>query len=347
MKPVRIATLGFAHYHANFWSEVFRGSPQAAFVGIWDDDAARGHDAAKRYATRFWSDLDALLDAVDAVAITSETIQHRALIERAASRGRAILCEKPIATTRVDADAIAATVARSGIAFMQSFPKRFDPVNHELRRLLAEGFFGKVWLVRVRHGHRHGNDPAFTQGWWADPERSGGGTLLDEGVHGADFLRWLFGDPQSVTAMVSHAALGLAVEDTELALFHWENGMIAELATGWSFQAADASIEIFGTKGTALLAGVDLGSKDHTESGYLRLYSSDQTERGWRVSPIVPRFKTGGFHQQNALAFLDALTTGGTPPITLEDGRRALAMILAAYAAAASGREQRLRDFTD
>lgn len=347
MKPIRIATLGFAHYHANFWSEVFRDSPHAAFVGIWDDDAARGRDAAHRYATRFWPDLEPLLDAVDAVAITSETIQHRALIDRAASRGRAILCEKPIATTRADADAIAGIVARSGVMFMQSFPKRFDPVNHELRRLLAEGFFGKVWLVRVRHGHRHGNDPAFTRGWWADPERSGGGTLLDEGVHGADFLRWLFGDPQSVTAMVSHAALGLAVEDTGLALYRWENGMIAELATGWSFQAADASIEIFGTKGTALLAGVDLGSKDHTESGYLRLYSSDQAERGWRVSPIVPRFKTGGFHQQNALGFLDALTTGGAPPITLEDGRRALAMILAAYAAAASGREQRLRDFTD
>ena len=347
MTPVRIATLGFAHYHANFWSEVFRDSPQAEFVGIWDDDAARGRDAAGRYATRFWPDLEALLDAVDAVAITSETIQHRALIERAASHGRAILCEKPIATTRVDADAIAATVVRSGIVFMQSFPKRFDPVNHELRRLLAEDFFGKVWLVRVRHGHRHGNDPAFTRGWWADPERSGGGTLLDEGVHGADFLRWLFGDPQSVTAMVSHAALGLAVEDTGLALFRWDNGMIAELATGWSFQAADASIEIFGTKGTALLAGVDLGSKDHTESGYLRLYSSDQTERCWRVSPIVPRFKAGGFHQQNALAFLDALTTGAAPPITLEDGRRALAMILAAYAAAASGREQRLSDFTE
>ncbi len=347
MKQIRIATLGFAHYHANFWSEVFRDSPQAEFVGIWDDDAARGRDAATRYATRFWPDLEALLDAVDAVAITSETIQHRALIERAAARGRAILCEKPIATTRADADAIAATVARSGIVFMQSFPKRFDPVNHELRRLLAEGFYGKVWLARVRHGHRHGHDPAFIQGWWADPERSGGGALLDEGVHGADFLRWLFGDPHSVTAMVSHAALGLAVEDTGLALFRWDNGMIAELATGWSFQAADASIEIFGTKGTALLAGVDLGSKDHTESGYLRLYSSDQEDRAWRASPIVPRFKIGGFHQQNALAFLDALTTGAAPPITLEDGRRALAMILAAYAAAASGREQRLSDFTE
>lgn len=347
MKPVRIATLGFAHYHANFWSEVFRDSSQAEFVGIWDDDATRGADAAQRYATRYWPDLDALLDAVDAVAITSETVQHRALIERAAARGRAILCEKPIATTREDADAIAEAVARGGVVFMQGFPKRFDPVNHELRRLLADGFFGKVWLVRVRHGHRHGNDREFTQGWWADPKRSGGGTLLDEGVHGADFLRWLFGDPLAVTAMVSHAALGLAVEDTALALFRWESGLIAELATGWSFQAADASIEIFGTAGTALLAGVDLGSKDHTGSGYLRLYSSAQAERSWQVSPLVPRFKTGGFHQQNALAFLDALVNGTKPPIGLEDGRRALAMILAAYAAAASGREQFLKDFTD
>lgn len=344
--PIRIATLSFAHYHANFWSEVFRDSPDADFVGIWDEDGARGAEAAQRYATRYWSDLDALLDAVDAVAVTSETIRHRPLIERAVARGRHVLCEKPIATTLEDAAAIAAAVARSGVTFMQSFPKRFDPVNHELRRLLAEDFFGRVWLVRVRHGHRHGLDPAFTRGWWADPVQSGGGTLLDEGVHGADFLRWLFGDPESVTATLSHGALGLAVEDTALAVFRWPDGMIGELATGWAFQAADTSIEIYGTAGTALLSGVDLGSKDHATGGYLRLYSAALPAREWQVSPIVPRFKTGQFHQQNALAFLAALAGGTAPPVGLADGQRALAMILAAYEAARTGSAQRLADFT-
>jgi predicted dehydrogenase len=343
MNRIRVATLSFAHYHANFWSEVFRDSPRAEFIGVWDDDRARGEDAAKRYATRYWADLDALLEQVDAVAVTSETVKHRPLIERTAARGKHVLCEKPIATTRADADAIAQAVERAGVTFMQSFPKRFDPVNHELKRLHAEGSFGRVWLARVRHGHRYWFDPSFRDGWWTDPVLAGGGALLDEGVHGADFLRWMFGDPQSVTAFVSHANFNLPVEDAALAAFRWQDGMIGEIATGSAFQAADVSIEIFGTKGSAVLAGVDLGSKDLTESAYLRLYSADQAERRWEVSPIVPRFKTGNFHQQNALAFLDSLAEGRTPPIGIEDGRRALAMILSAYDAARSGATQTIR----
>jgi myo-inositol 2-dehydrogenase / D-chiro-inositol 1-dehydrogenase len=343
MKRIRIATLSFAHYHANFWSEVFRDSPQAEFVGVWDDDQARGADAAQRYATRYWPELEKLIDAVDAVAVTSETAHHRRLIELAAERGKHVLCEKPLATTLDDADAIARALARAGVTFMQSFPKRFDPVNHELKRLHAEGFFGRVWLARVRHGHRYWFDPAFRDGWWTDPALAGGGALLDEGVHAADFLRWMFGDPHSVTAFVSHGNFSLPVEDAALAAFRWQDGMIGEIATGCAFQAADVSIEIFGTQGSAVLAGVDLGSKDLTESGYLRLYSADQAERKWRVSPIVPRFKTGNFHQQNALAFLDSLVEGEQPPIGIEDGRRALAMILSAYEAARSGATTTIR----
>jgi predicted dehydrogenase len=342
---IRIGILSFAHYHANFWSEVFRDAADVEFVGVWDDDPKRGADSAARYGTRFVAALDELLDAVDAVAVCTETAAHRAVIERAVARGKHVLCEKPIAATREDARAIAAAIGRSGVRFMQSFPKRFDPANHEIRRRLEAGFFGTPWLVRVRHGHRYGHDAAFTGGWWADPARSGGGTLLDEGVHGADFLRWLFGDPESVTAMISDRTSGLAVEDTALAIYRFPSGLLAELATGWNFQAADVSVEIFGTKGTALLSGVDLASKEHTASAFLRFYGADQPERVWEVSPIVPRFKTGGFHQQNALAFVDALRHGAAPPMGLEDGRRSLAMILAAYAAARTGTAQRVAEF--
>ena len=82
---VRIGVVSFAHYHANFWSEVFRDSPDADLIGIWDDDAARGQAAAERYATRFEPDLDALLTACDAVAVCSPTIEHAPLIECAAA----------------------------------------------------------------------------------------------------------------------------------------------------------------------------------------------------------------------------------------------------------------------
>lgn len=345
MTRVRLGVLSFAHYHANFWSGAFRDHPRADLVGIWDDDTARGNEAATRFGTRFEPDLDALLNAVDAVAICSETARHYPLIERSAAKGCHVLCEKPIAATLEEADAIARAIAASGVVFMQSFPKRFDPVNHELKRLVDTGALGRIWLVRIRHGHRYGTNREFLDGWWTKPELSGGGTLIDEGVHGADFLAWLFGVPDSVQATISNALLGLAVEDTAIAVFRWADGLVAELAAGWMFQAADTSVEIYGSEGSALLSGVDIASRDVVGNGpYLRVMTAAEGERRWTVPPITPRFVLGQFHEQNALAFVESLVENHPPPISLADGCRALAMILAAYASARSGASVRLAD---
>ncbi|MFS8084883.1 MAG: Gfo/Idh/MocA family protein [Acidobacteriota bacterium] len=333
--PVRVAVLSFAHYHANFWTEVFKSSPAATLTGIWDDDPRRGQASAVTHGTVFNGDLSAVLAGCDAVAICSETVHHAELIERAARAGCAILCEKPLAGSLADCARIERAVAAAGTPFMQSFPKRFDPVNHELKRILESKELGRIALVRVRHGHYYGVDPAWTKSWHADPRASGGGALLDEGVHGADFLRWMFGEPDTVSAVCSSALLGLDVEDLAIATYRYADGMIAELTSGWSFVAAENSIEVYGDKGTALLGGVDLASKDFCTQGWLRTYTGG--ERRWRIADTVPRFKTGGFHQQNALAFLDALARNAPPPVTLADGRRAVAMILAAYEATAAG----------
>jgi predicted dehydrogenase len=334
-----VGLLSVAHYHGHFWAEAFRESAQAEFVGIWDDDRPRGEAAAARHGVGFWPDLDAMLDACDAVGITAETVQHAPLVEAAARRGRHVLCEKPLAGTAADCDRIARAVADSGIVFMQSFPKRFDPVNHELRRLVQSGALGRLVLVRVRHGHFYGLDPAFRQSWYVDPARGGGGALLDEGVHAADFLRWLLGEPESVTATVSGAALGLPGEDTAVAVFRFPQGVLGEIATGVVFVAGDNSVEVYGIEGMAVLSGADLASRDLTEGGFLKTYRVGEPRR-WSVSPLVPGFTSGRLHHQSALSFLAALRSGTPPPVTLEDGRRAVELILAAYRSAETGRRE-------
>ena len=340
---IRVAILSFAHYHANFWAETFRDSPLAEFVGIWDDNAERGKEAANRFGVHFWPELSPLLDTCEAVGITSETVRHRPLIEAAASHGCHILCEKPLATTLEDSEKISDIVAKTGILFMQSFPKRFDPVNHELHRMIRQGELGRIILARVRHGHFHGLDPHFTTQWHMDPSLGGGGALLDEGIHGADLIRWLFGEPERVTAMISDAALGLRVEDIAVAVFRFPSGLLAELSASCGFVAGDNSVEVYGTGGTAVVSGVDLASRDITPEAFLKIYRVGQTERRWDVPPIIPRFKTGGFHQQNPINFLEALSRGAPPPVTLEDGQRALAMILAAYRSAQTGQTEPIR----
>lgn len=334
---IRIAILSFAHYHANFWAEAFQAEPDVALTAIWDDDEARGMEAAGRFGVPFVVDLDRALDICDAVAICSETSAHAPLIERAAKAGRSVLCEKPIAINLAEATRIATAVRGSAIAFMQSFPKRFDPASHELRRLVLAGELGRIGLVRIRHGHFYGFDADFANRWYVDPARSGGGALLDEGVHAADFLCWTFGMPESVLASAS-SALGLPVEDQAVALFEYADGMTAEVVASFTFAAADTSIEIYGSNGTALLSGVDLASRDISNGPFLRTFKRDQAVREWVHSPLIPRFKQGQFHHQNAIAFAAALRSGEAPPVSLEDGIRALTMITRAYESVQSGR---------
>ena len=336
----RVGVLSFAHYHANFWSEVFAG--QHVLEGIWDDDRARGAEAAARFGVEYFADLDALLGRCTAVAVCSETVEHRSLIEQASARGLAVLCEKPLGVSVADCEQIARTVKAAGTPFMQSFPKRFDPVSHWLRDTIAHGTLGKITMVRIRHGHFYGLQDDFKSRWYVDPAKSGGGALLDEGVHGADLLAWLFGMPESVTAMTSNETLSLQVEDAAVATFRYANGMLAELASSFTFAAADVSIELYGTAGTALVSGVDLASKDITCDRFVRVYRNDQPERAWEVIDVTPRFKIGGFHQQNAIAFLDALERNVAPPISIDDGVRAVRMIMAAYRAADTGQRQKV-----
>ncbi|HVW57317.1 MAG TPA: Gfo/Idh/MocA family oxidoreductase [Rhizobiaceae bacterium] len=342
---LRIAVLGAEHYHANFWIKAFLRSEGVAVAGVWDKDRAKAAALAGHHGVGVVENLDMLLGDSDAVAICSATSEHVGFVREASRRRLPILCEKPLGATVSDGLEIERIVKESGVPFMQSFPKRFDPINHEIRSLLADRALGTVTLCRIRHGHGHGFEKDFRRSWFADPALSGGGTLLDEGVHAADFLRWMFGEPGSVSAAISSAALGLPVEDTAVATFHFQSGMLAEVTTSWCFTAADASIEIYGTEGTLLLSGVDLASRATHESAFLRVYSRKAGR--WSASSTVPHFKTGVFHEHVAWAFVRALKEGGPMPVTLEDGMRALAMVEAAYRSAASGRLEVVRPHSE
>jgi myo-inositol 2-dehydrogenase / D-chiro-inositol 1-dehydrogenase len=336
----RIAMLSFAHYHANFWTEWFLADPQTTISCIWDDDVARGQEAAGRFGVPFEPDLTAALAGCDAVAICSETIAHPDLTRAACAAGLAILCEKPTARTVAEVDVMAATVAKAGVLFMQSFPKRFDPASHALKALVDAGRLGRIHLVRIRHGHFYGLEPDFHQRWYVDKVKGGGGALLDEGVHGADLLNWFFGLPSTVTAETTSPVADLAVDETATAVFRYADGMMAELTASFLLSAADTSVEIYGTKATALLSGVDLASRDITSGGFLRVSVDVNGAKRWEVIDVTPQFKLGQFHHQNAIGFLRCLRTGVAPPAGMAAGRAAVLMIEAAYRAARTGIRQ-------
>jgi predicted dehydrogenase len=334
--PVRFGLLGVAHDHANSWAQAIHGSTDAVLAGLWDDDARRGAEVAGRHGTGFVPDLAALLRDCEAVGITAETVHHAALTEAAAAAGVHVLCEKPMATTLEECDRMERAVRRAGVTFVQNYPKRFDPVHQELVGTVRGGDLGEVRLVRVRHGHDHGLDEAFWSRWYTDPALSGGGALLDEGVHAADLVRWLLGETQQVWATMARRP-ERPVEESAVAVFTFAGGARAEVTTGWTFAAAEQSVEVFGTAGAAVLSGVDLASRDFASPPYLKVFRRGDARGTWRGSPAIPYFVQGVTHQQGPRHLVECLRTGRPPLTGLADGRRALAMVRAAYRSAEHG----------
>lgn len=343
-EKTRIGMLSFAHYHANFWTQAFLNSPKADFVGVWDDNQARGREAAEKYGVAFFPKLSDLLQECEGVGITAETAYHADLVEEAARAGVNVLLEKPMARNLKECARIVQAVKRSGILVMQNFPKRYDPINHELIRIIDNGELGKIHLVRIRHGNYHLLElgEKASQMWFGKPALAGGGALIDEGVHAADLLLWLLGEPERVFAMTSNQTLGLPLEDTALAIFSFASGVLGEIATSNALVAAEESVEVYGTEGSAIISGVDLASRDLSRAPYLKTFRTGSSRESWQASPIIPRFQQGEFHYQGPLHFVECLVSGAEPVVPLEDGWKSVAMVEAAYRAAETGRIQEL-----
>lgn len=339
--PIRVGIAGLAHYHASFWTTAFAADQRCRLVGVWDDRPERRRTFAEAHDVGSFDSLDELLEACDAVGITSETSRHADLVEAAARHGVHVLLEKPMARNVTEAGRIATAVNDANIIFMQNLPKRYDPVSLELLDLVADGTLGEISLVRIRHGN-HGflTDAARRQaGWMTDPELAGGGALIDEGVHAADLVYWLLGVPAGVVASSSNRTSGLPVEDTMVAVFDYADGTIAEVTAGTVFVGAAGSVEIYGTEGAAFLTGVDLASRDLASAPYLRFVRRGGDPLQWETVPVRPRFAEGKqtYHGQGPAHFLDVLSGSADPVLPVDEAWRSLAMVEAAYRSAETG----------
>lgn len=343
-QQIGLAILGFAHPHGWEFGEAFNDDPRARLVAVWDDNRERGLAAAKQLRTAFDGDLDRLLrdPAVGAVAITSEHGAHLKPVVRAAAAGKHILCEKPMATTLEDCDRMIAAIEAAGVTYMQGFQMRFDPTNRYIRDLVHGGEIGRVATVYKRHSHAQGllGWPRGEEQWMFVPALSGGGAGMDQAIHVCDWLRWMFGEPVSVTAELGAILLDIPVEDNVAAIFRFGRGEIAILHSSWTQLAATVTTQIFGDEGSIVQMYSDIASTRLERSLPQALLVHKRGELAWRRPAIEEGFR--GIHHSVAKAFIECLVDGTPPQVTADDGRKAVEMVLGIYR---SARERRSIDF--
>jgi UDP-N-acetylglucosamine 3-dehydrogenase len=251
---VRVGIVSFSHVHSPAYAGVLGDLNTADFVGITDEDAGRGAEAAEQFGVRFFHSAHSLFEEVDAVVVCSENKYHARDVIPALQGRVHVLCEKPIATTVEDARAMIQASENSGSQLRTAFPVRYLPPVARAREIVRGGSMGRVLAV---NGTNHGQIPG---GWFLDPELAGGGAVMDHTVHLADLLRWMLDvEVKSVYAEVDSFFGAGGTDDAAILTLELEGGSFADGAfatidPSWSRGEGyptwgDVTLRISGTSG--------------------------------------------------------------------------------------------------
>jgi len=316
---LRIGILSFAHGHANSYAFELEQRDDVVIAGIWDADPERGAEMARRFDTIYYRSKDILLgDELDGVIIASENVHHRSLVEAAASAGvKAILCEKPLATTVPDAESMIRYCSDRGVKLATSFPCRYAPSFRSMREKVLAGEIGEILAIR---GTNRGSMPG---GWFVDTSLSGGGAIMDHTVHVADLMWLLLGqEAVSVYAESGNQFHHQSWDDTGLLTLTYADGVFATIDTSWCRPkgfptSGDVTLQIIGTRG---VLDLDL-------FGQKLVHYNDASQSDC--------FYWGSSLDKDMIDDFLLLCEGGSAPYlaTGEDGLRAGAITSAAYAA--------------
>jgi predicted dehydrogenase len=329
---MKIGILSFAHHHAEAYIANLRAIPGVVVSGVADEDSQRGQHFAEVYGTSFFPDYAALLESKpDGVIICSENVKHRPLVEMAAAAGVNVLCEKPLATTLTDAQAILDACTQAGVLLMTAFPMRFSPPLLEIKARLDSGDLGQVFCFNATN---QGELPSKHRSWFVDPKLAGGGAIMDHTVHLVDIMRWYLGSEASeVYAQTNHIfhAAEVEVETGGLEMITFKNGVFASIDASWSRPPywptwGGLTFEMVTERGAVIVDGFKQN---------LTVYSHANQRPVWQ-------YWGSDMNQAMVAEFVEAVRVGRQPYVTGLDGLRAVEVTLAAYESARRGQPVKL-----
>jgi predicted dehydrogenase len=229
---------------------------------------------------------------------------------RAAEAGKHVFCEKPIARTVADAEAMTAACERAGVVFQVGHVVRFFPEYAKIKDVLDAGTIGQVAMVRTM---RRSAPVMERSPWFADLEKNGG-LIIDLMIHDLDTLRWYFGDVERLYAHGLSYTEWQTTRDIAMASVRFRNGVIAHLDASWAHGGFYTAIEIAGEKG--------LLSHNSRENATLTFESSENTGEFLNIAPRLTFARPSPFnpYARELAHFVDAIQHG-TPVMT--DGAEA------------------------
>ena len=284
---MRVGFLG-AGLIATYHSKSLRRSGAEAEVGVvragvYDPDPARAAAFAQASGHTVCATEDEVLDGCDAVYICTWTSEHPRQLAKAAERGLAVFCEKPLAISLAAAEDMAAAVGTAGVTNQVGLVLRRSPAYLWARHLVTAPEAGRVMSVMFRDDQFIPIQGHYGSTWRADKRLVGAGTLLEHSIHDIDMLRFVIGDIERVSAHQANFHELDGIEDAVSSSISFVNGAIGTLVTVWHDNLARPSLrraEIFCERRFVVIDGDDW-------FGPVRWTDTDGTERSLEGDELV------------------------------------------------------------
>jgi predicted dehydrogenase len=292
-----------------------------------DIDRARADAVAQvQPGARVAAKLDELVrsEDVDIVVVATTNDMLAPVSIAAIEAGKHVFVEKPAARSVAEIAGVMAAAERRGKLVRVGFNHRYHPALMAARRILDEGTIGPLMFVRGRYGH--GGRLGYDREWRADPHRSGGGELIDQGVHLIDLSRWILGPFAQVDGSVHTYYWDMPVDDNAFLRLTTAAGQVAFLHVSCTEWKNLFSLEIYGTSGKLHIEGLggsygierlahyqmrpDMGPPDTV------VYEYPQADRSW---------------DSEFAEFLEDIRLGRQPAAGLDAARAALEVVEAVY----------------
>lgn len=338
---VGIVGLGIGSVHLQGYLQC----PEARVVALCDVDEERARKVAAEHDIPhvYTSYEDMMKEAeVEAVSVCTPNFLHAPITLAALAAGKHVLCEKPLALKPEEAEAMVDAAKQSGKVFMVAFNNRFRDDVKALKQYIEDGKMGEIYYAKTGWLRRKGA-PGMG-GWFTTKAKSGGGALIDIGVHVLDLALWLMGNPKPIAVSGSTymkfgqlgkgaGSYGLTgtpqgtfdVDDLACALIKLDNGATLFLEASWVSHIKEDVIytQVMGTEGGAEIAP-------------LTIYT-DIDGRSADITPAVQDSVSG--HMEEIKHFVDCVVNGKQPLCPGEQGMQVTRILDAIYRSAATGKE--------
>lgn len=346
-KKIGVVGLGsISNHHLN----AYKNNPACEIYALCDVNEQRAKEKAEKYgAAKVYTDFKAMCnDAdVDAVSICTWNNTHAELSIAALEAGKHVLVEKPLCKTVEEALKIQQAVERTGKLLQVGFVRRFGTNAQIAKTFIDGGDLGEIYYAKASCLRRLGNPG----GWFADKERSGGGPLIDLGVHVIDLCWYLMGKPKvkSVSGntynklgnrsnvknlkyykAADYDASSNTVEDLANAMIRFENGASLLVDVSFTLHASknEVAVKLFGEKG-----GVEL------EPELLLVTEKHDTILNMTPQVTQPSFDVEKAFQAEVDHFIECIGTGVSPVSPVTDGVEMMKILSGIYQSAEEGIE--------